>query len=363
MADAYCLPVARCAEPDAASQQPEAASQQPEAASPQPETASQPVAHSTEQPSHIAEEGRCASIAAPPQSMALIGVLQQQEVSPRVFDLLDAIQRSELHALCALRGDDFCAQDERAALVSADSLPEADAKALLQVTVPRLPAVASAGSSQVRLGSLSVRLGFSVRGALVVLHVCGSCSMAVLFRIPQRAVRATHIALSQLLGAASDAQVYRPPWQNARQQPLTDSAWDEWSGAGGPSDEYQAYRQSVDPLIEEAIREHCVSLHDSASVGSAGSRPHLTILEICGGDGALAHRLLDRLGRAVSQYTMTERNAVLVDAARQRLSHWDRSIAHVVQSDAAADEHTYASLRGQASVVIGAGSVRKHIVL
>ena len=54
------------------------------------------------------------------------------------------------------------------------------------------------------------------------------------------------------------------------------------------SPEYAAYRNTIDALLEAAIHEH------TAADDPPAARTPLHVLEICGGDGTLAERLLRR---------------------------------------------------------------------
>ena len=117
-------------------------------------------------------------------------------------------------------------------------------------------------------------------------------------------------------------QVYRTPFRSAWPRP--DSDWERWSA--DLSDDYTAYRDVIDALIETMAHEHCC-------VGAHG----LKVLEVCGGDGTLADRLL-RSSMPIATYRILERNGNLAQRARTRLAPHRQ--ATVVMADASvADEY------------------------
>lgn len=241
---------------------------------------------------------------------------------------------------------------------------------------PILEAENIVGAPDLALHALCMRIGDSVGGAWCAVHLNSpsaapsSCSPVLCFSIPVRSARVCYESLSAFLRASPslDAQVYRTPLQFAH--PQADAFWAETTkgaaasayggkaaaatpatatgsvgertAAGGQSDwssEYTIYRRVIDGLIESAAHEHLL-----------GGRP-LNVLEICGGDGSLAERLLERFDTSIGSYTLLERNETLVGEATARLARFGQR-AVVLQADA-----TSAAAYVSCDLVVSSGSI------
>ena len=265
---------------------------------------------------------------------------------------LDADEDSEHRKLCselALPSELFDAQQEAAALITGDPSAMALAFDKLLVKVQN-EAEAAAAAAPCTCISFCYRAGFSKRGVRCALHVlCDDQLLVLMFGLKSGSTRAASIGLASLLDSspALDAQIYRTPFQCAIR---TDDFWGEhWTNADfAASIDYRCYREAVDDLIEEAVRAH-----------ACGSGEAMNILEICGGDGALAVRLL-RSDLNVSSYSLSERNVSLANAARQRLQEAasESGAATAVADADATQPEAYACVHGAApSLCIAAGSV------
>ena len=248
----------------------------------------------------------------------------------------DKERRAELTKALRLESEQFNGQDERALLIyGAD-------EALSAAIAPGATFIA-----------MAVRCGFSIKGLRCAIHFRAhdGADLVRLYTLPGSAGKSFHATLAAVLlqAATLDAQVYRTPSHGNSTR--DDTYWGaNWSA--DKADDYSIYRDAIDGLIEEAIVQH-------SSAGS-GEEDGLRIVEICGGDGALAARLLQSSSSIrISSYYWSERNVSLVVSARQRLETIS-SNANVQVVKASANEGTAygdAANKGTADVLISAGSV------
>ena len=259
----------------------------------------------------------------------------------RVLDPDNATDDEKLlSTTLGIRTTEFYSQDERAALVS--RLPcTPELVAAIDAAVVRSGGEATAwrsvlGGGPISECALALRCGASVHGAWCAIHcwrrsdgcggLSGGPSAVLLFKLEPPS---SHVASALLTrigeSAAVDMQVYCAKEQSP---PQPDSFWGLQYVHSVDYPQYDAYRQVVDGLIEAAVRTHCR--------GGCGRR--LRVLEICGGDGAFAERLLLNLGDTCEQYTLFERNAKLTEDARRRLASFPAVCVRQQDCSAAGDE-------------------------
>ena len=247
----------------------------------------------------------------------------------------DKERRAELTKALRLESDQFNGQDERALLIyGAD-------EALSAAIAPGATFIA-----------MAVRCGFSIKGLRCAIHFRAhdGADLVRLYTLPGSAGKSFHATLAAVLQQAStlDAQVYRTPSHGNSTR--DDTYWGaNWSA--DKADDYSIYRDAIDGLIEEAIVHH-------SSAGSGG-KDGLRIVEICGGDGALAARLLQLSTIRIASYYWSERNVSLVVSARQRLETISSNVNVQVVKASANEGTAYGenANKGTADVLISAGSV------
>jgi hypothetical protein len=270
----------------------------------------------------------------------------------------------------AMPSDDFYHQDERAVLIPYRSVDVSAAQAL----VAAIQHLVIPTAANIELQSLCLRAGFSVRGATCALllrlaHSDGIqqedalSQLALVFSIRPGWVKAAHLALQEHAAGLAGVQVYRSPFRSSL-PPRPDSFWgDHWACASdsgsGTALEYESYRQVLDGLVETALRDYGMDVETNANgLDHDPAVRELRVLEICGGDGSLALRLLKRFetceGAVLARYTLVERNATLVAEAQRCLAPY--AAARVVQADASQAE-AYESTDGKFTVCLAVGSV------
>jgi hypothetical protein len=274
--------------------------------------------------------------------------------------LKPSVDADDAHTLRkALRCDGFYSQADSAVLVRGKTGNNSWADCLL-------PLFAMHDLEGVSCVCLCLRSGFSLRGTRCALLLDTSHPSCLLFSV--KGVKAASEALKGFIADAPPASIsvelYRTPFQ-CTSTPRSDDFWGaNWTDrTSATSTDYDVYRLALDSLVEEAIREHAGvgELED----GTTSPAQH-HILEICAGDGALAEKLLRKFHGAVARYTLSERNAALVAAARQRLATFSTSpspagtapLATVIHAAATQPEAYPSGDSGVApTICVAAGSV------
>ncbi|HSX26211.1 MAG TPA: class I SAM-dependent methyltransferase [Chlamydiales bacterium] len=127
----------------------------------------------------------------------------------------------------------------------------------------------------------------------------------------------------------------------------TDSKIDEafwstdWKGDKGPRD---FYRNKCWPVIEYFVGQVM--------------KPGLRMLELCGGDGELAERILQKYSDKISRLDILELNREVSKEATKRLTAYKNSTVHE-QDIAKAD---YKSLTSEVDVVYGSGALTQRVL-
>ena len=198
--------------------------------------------------------------------------------------------------------------DELGALLGLGSRPPQGERALwvdlaeppVHVDLDALPAVSGLAGRR-RATELVVRDGPSLRGAAAVAVAFddGEGVVAVVPALGYESRRALEALVAAAAGAR-DAHAYASPAAldtGAENAPEDDAYWSTYGGGAAA----KVYRDHIDALILNAIED----LPTPATIG-----------ELCGGEGSLAARALERFPAA--DYVLYERNAVLAAAARAR---------------------------------------------
>ena len=198
--------------------------------------------------------------------------------------------------------------DELGALLGLGSRPPQGERALwvdlaeppVHVDLDALPAVSGLAGRR-RATELVVRDGPSLRGAAAVAVAFddGEGVVAVVPALGYESRRALEALVAAAAGSR-DAHAYASPAAldtGAENAPEDDAYWSTYGGGAAA----KVYRDHIDALILNAIED---------------LPPPATIGELCGGDGSLASRALERFPAA--DYVLYERNAVLAAAARVR---------------------------------------------
>lgn len=124
--------------------------------------------------------------------------------------------------------------------------------------------------------------------------------------------------------------------KDATKKPSKKDAAKKPSKKDDPSAAYTHYRDTIDPIFLQALRE---IISDTSRPSSALP---LAVRELCGGDGSLAAKVLaehpspSAPAGGVGSYTLFERNATLVEAAHTKLDADAR--ASIVRVDVTAEE-------------------------
>lgn len=128
----------------------------------------------------------------------------------------------------------------------------------------------------------------------------------------------------------------KPSKKDAAKTPSKKDAAKASSKKDDPSAAYTHYRDTIDPIFLQALRD---IVSDTSRLSSASP---LAVRELCGGDGSLAAKVLaehpssSAPAGGVGSYTLFERNAALVEAAHTKLDGDAR--ASIVRVDVTAEE-------------------------
>ena len=94
---------------------------------------------------------------------------------------------------------------------------------------------------------------------------------------------------------------------------------DKWWGKKYPksadmSTPYSVYRDKIDGLIAVQVASVLAAAEQAGEAGAPWR-----VAELCGGDGSLAEKLLERFGEEIGEYELLERNRDLLKAAKKRI--------------------------------------------
>ncbi len=175
------------------------------------------------------------------------------------------------------------------------------------------------------------------------------------------------LQLEQMVGSVSDATLRRHsmaclPQADELVTYLGGQHFDRYRNCG----EYQAHPNSVWGNWRETCCDENLSYHRVIYPTFFAFLPHLlgengaptTILELCGGDGAMARAAFrTESGKSIAKWILVERNASLVEKARRNLA---REIAEgraeVIQADVTELEFAAVS-KGPIDAVVGVGAL------